>query len=606
MDSKKIKKIIYPLIFTFFSIFAISANGSVSSQQTFIGKLKEEMNGTSIVYLIAAVVIFYLYYKKYDFYRRNRSLTMHVLALLFAATMIIGLSYSVNGNWTFIFNGEKQFLIAMIVFVGYYFLAEVVITWIFAKMETVTIMETVPTHHFLRWVDRHFFLFAFLVIVLLWSPFLIAYLPGTVPTDGYFQIRQAFGFSPMTNHHPWLMAYIYGALMKIGFLSGNDNFAVFFTVIVLYIVQALCYSEVCMQIKKHGNLIAGGVSLLFFAIIPFFGAYAQDIFKDNIFTAFFALFIAWCMDLCFEDPDTINKRTLVFKVVRLFVIGVLVCQTRNNGIYMVIPELFVLIFVFRKKLKKYALIIMIGTYICYSALSLLASNVLGIADGSIKEMLSIPFQQTARYLLEYPDDVTEEEAQAIDAVLDYENLAELYNPQLSDPVKATYKEDDDALNEYFKAWFSMFKKHPDAYIEATINNTYGYYYAFNVNTYSGIFFDNADERYTVEEFNFYHIMPEKIRTAVYDYVFLWRKLPVLSQLINPGVYTWLVLVLAGYLIRKRKIKQMLFMLGPAINILVCIASPVNGLVRYALPLMACAPILVFWALNTKGCNTESA
>ena len=29
----------------------------------------------------------------------------------------------------------------------------------------------------------------------------------------------------------------------------------------------------------------------------------------------------------------------------------------------------------------------------------------GVEPGSVKEMLSVPFQQTARYLKEYPDDV---------------------------------------------------------------------------------------------------------------------------------------------------------------------------------------------------------
>ncbi len=52
---------------------------------------------------------------------------------------------------------------------------------------------------------------------------------------------------------------------------------------------------------------------------------------------------------------------------------------------------------------------------------------------------SIPMQQTARYLKEYPDDVTKEEAKAIDGVMKYDEIADLYNPELSDPVKATYR-----------------------------------------------------------------------------------------------------------------------------------------------------------------------
>ena len=83
-------------------------------------------------------------------------------------------------------------------------------------------------------------------------------------------------------------------------------------------------------------------------------------------------------------------------------------------------------------------------------------------------MLSVPFQQTARYLREYPDDVTASEKKAINRILDYDVLAEKYNPELSDPVKITFRfRDDDNdpkldgyMNDYFKAWFAMFRRHP--------------------------------------------------------------------------------------------------------------------------------------------------
>ena len=48
--------------------------------------------------------------------------------------------------------------------------------------------------------------------------------------------------------------------------------------------------------------------------------------------------------------------------------------------------------------------------------------------------------------------MTPEEKEAISAILDYDNLAERYNPNLSDPVKATYNTDagTDELLAYFR------------------------------------------------------------------------------------------------------------------------------------------------------------
>ncbi|MDE7201236.1 MAG: hypothetical protein K2O91_04835 [Lachnospiraceae bacterium] len=75
-------------------------------------------------------------------------------------------------------------------------------------------------------------------------------------------------------------------------------------------------------------------------------------------------------------------------------------------------------------------------------------------------MLSIPFQQTARYLLYASEDITEEEKAAVDAILPIDQIAAIYNPEISDAVKNQYRYNTEGLKEYFKAWYSMFKKHP--------------------------------------------------------------------------------------------------------------------------------------------------
>ena len=99
-------------------------------------------------------------------------------------------------------------------------------------------------------------------------------------------------------------------------------------------------------------------------------------------------------------------------------------------------------------------------------------------------MLSVPFQQTARYVRDYADEVTEEERDAIDRVLDSDTIGEVDDPNISDPVKKTFNEDADSedLKAYFKVWFQMFLKHPVCYIEATLNNYYGYFYMGNDDT----------------------------------------------------------------------------------------------------------------------------
>ena len=80
------------------------------------------------------------------------------------------------------------------------------------------------------------------------------------------------------------------------------------------------------------------------------------------------------------------------------------------------------------------------------------------------------------------------------------------------------------------------------------------------------------------------------------YADLWSQIPGLAQICNAGTYTWIVILLLGYLIYRKRWKGILVLAAPALNVAICIASPVNGLLRYAFPLMACMPAVIFWGL----------
>lgn len=78
---------------------------------------------------------------------------------------------------------------------------------------------------------------------------------------------------------------------------------------------------------------------------------------------------------------------------------------------------------------------------------------------------------------DYGYEISEEDAEIISRVLDYENLAEKYDPITSDPVKYTYHaETTEDLTAYFGLWFRQLLKHPGNAVEATMNNAYGWFY----------------------------------------------------------------------------------------------------------------------------------
>lgn len=118
---------------------------------------------------------------------------------------------------------------------------------------------------------------------------------------------------------------------------------------------------------------------------------------------------------------------------------------------------------------------------------------------------------------------------------------------MSDPVKATYRTGNitkEKLMNYFKAWFSMFKKHPGVYIEATLHNTYGYFYPFYHNTAQGPY-RLYNKTFTEYQFEYDYVFPNEARSVMAQYAYLWRNVPGFAQISNSGAYTWMLLILAG-------------------------------------------------------------
>lgn len=51
------------------------------------------------------------------------------------------------------------------------------------------------------------------------------------------------------------------------------------------------------------------------------------------------------------------------------------------------------------------------------------------------------------------------------------------------------------------------------------------------------------------------------------------------------------------LVIKKKNRDLCIMIVPMLQILICVASPLNGNLRYAMPLMAITPLLLSWGIN---------
>lgn len=158
-------------------------------------------------------------------------------------------------------------------------------------------------------------------------------------------------------------------------------------------------------------------------------------------------------------------------------------------------------------------------------------SVLGVVPGSVREVLSVPFQQTARFMKLRSDEVSKEEFEIINQVLPASKLGRRYNPDNADYIKDKFKVESTKkdLIEYFKVWLAMGFRHPRIYIDATLANTYGYFYPFEVhNVLSSYPFYIKGAPLATGEFDFHYEFSQVGRDIMKTYTDIWKVYPILS------------------------------------------------------------------------------
>ena len=190
-------------------------------------------------------------------------------------------------------------------------------------------------------------------------------------------------------------------------------------------------------------------------------------------------------------------------------------------------------------------------------------------------------------------------------IYNYDSLAELYVPETSDPVKGTYHwaydtavenpGEKEALQAYFQAWLKGLFKRPGCYVQATLNNIYGYFYPDETSGYTQagyyLITDDPVVDYGFFDIEFTNNWPE-MRYFLERFSECMRRLPGIGLLYSSGTWSWMLIILSVFFITRKKWSLFYITVPFIVLLMVCCASPVNGYLRYILPLMASAPWLI--------------
>lgn len=610
-------RMLWAFVFAFISTLALGANYVVAdwgkaatlvlSQNSILvslARLRQNFSMFAMQWQVCLIALWILYYKVPE--KWKVSWCNAFVALLFGFANVLGNSLYKTGSWDFVFANLYQFVIAFVCMLGWaclFLLVQCSINHILDSwnVQKIPLKEEKPKNFW----ERHLWIISFLALLLMWLPDLITAYPGRMIYDGSNQLGQWLGITQLTNHHPFFSTWVIGSLFEIGRIFGNDNFAIFFIALTQSCIMAACYATVINRVHKlrlpNKAII---VILLFYGLHPMSGEYAHSIIKDSIGAALFVLFMTEFVGLVMETEAYLESKK---KMIWFFFVSLMPCLFRHNFTYVVLPALLCICLVLIKRKSKYivkSFIFILVLFFTLEGIDRFSLNVMGYPEGSIREMLSIPFQQTARYVRDHGDEVTEEEKRVINEVLDYASLGKKYSPTVSDPVKGTYTGNDDALRAYFKVWWKMLLKHPETYIQATLHNTYGYY-SFTPDVGSKTMIDRMQSdveayAYMVDrlELNISH--PEKLEKLMVtgqSMKELFMRLPFVGLLSNVAAYTWLLIIIALYYIKKKDGEILLILFPLGMVLLTCIASPLNNYWRYYMPIVLSMPLVagqIFW------------
>lgn len=616
-----VKENIILILFSLLCTVTLKMNLDVIQNSSAFTQYLDRFQDNVFIDIIIFVSLYYFYKKIYYygkgiFKSKKTMLLITFNAVLFAGFTILGYSFYKEDSWDMLFCSKVQILKSVFCFVGYMVLFVNVLVFLYTSLDDRRSVReyksyTETQNFYLRWLEKYPFRTTMISLIIMYIPYIIASYPGIFTGDTFDIIYQGYNiptwsssYRPLinnnvilNNHHPVAYTMFLHYCIAIGKrVFHSYNIGVFICSVLQFlfmigVISLLIKFLAYINISPKVNLIL----IAYFVFSPRLQNYMFLLSKDVCYTAFVMLHLIMFYNLITGTKD---KKYYIGFIISA--IGILIF--RNDGKYMLCITLIVAIFMLKETRKLFAVM-----FITIIVLNGLYNDVLlpgfQITPGSKREMLSIPLQQTARYKRDYPEDVTKEEKKAISAVLDYDNLEKLYVPSLSDNIKFTFKEEatSEQLKKYFQAWFQQFCRHPEVYIEATINNLYEYVspYSKNAIAYS---YKNVSYRVVDQQKNKCHkygldfSFPSKLETYRDNFEELREKIfnmPLLILFLKPFIYIWILLIWFLYVLKLKNKKAVLMCIPLIVQCLICVAGPTNGsYFRYLYPIAMCLPMVV--------------
>jgi len=615
MNFEKLKKILVTVLLAFLSlhIFVLDIemvtlnNSNTTMLYDFFQGLFLSMKPIRMQLIVIFILFYSFFYKSFfdtyknDTYKKDK-FSLRLSCILSLGTIGGSIYGTMSSSLEILFCSFLQIYKFIILFLGYFIIYYAILKRICSiDFKNFCMKETAFEIVF----RNHTLLATSLILIVFFLPLSIIFYPGGATGDTADSVYQFFhsdgSWSIQTinlidndvyinKHHSVLFTVTLGSFLKFGNYICSYNFGFFLFILFQVCLVISSFDFMIYYMKKNKIPFYLILFSIFFIILsPFIVKYTLTAVKDTLNAIFNLIYVIFLVQIVRNYNSIFRNK---FRLFILIVVMLLVMLFRNNGIYTItlsFPFLFIL---YKKKWKKLLkvfgfVLIVFGIY----------DNILlpsfGVSDGSIREVLSVPFMQVARVAKYHGEEFSQEEKDKINKVLDFDNIVNGYNPRIADDVKNNYKmtATRQDLLVFFAVWFKYLKKYPIVYIDSFLNSTYGYFYPAFVEDDPKILFTNflAYE----DEFELGPVPIFNVPRAIVNYLLSCAcSSPFFIWFNNVGISNLILIFSFIYIFKNKKYKY-LIPLCPLISVLlVCLFSPVNGCVRYVLPIFVSIPIIL--------------
>lgn len=302
------------------------------------------------------------------------------------------------------------------------------------------------------------------LVTAFWIPYFVAYFPGVYWYDTSWQLMEYYDPSvPFTDHHPFMMTYLYVGFAHIGkALFNNAIYGLYLLVLVQSLLSTLAIAcTVCYTGKYNTPWKCRFFIAAFLTLFPIIPMMSMSLAKDTFNTPFFVFFsIAFC-ELWRTQGEIL--KSVSFNV--FFILDVLaVSLTKKTGMYIIVLALLLLAcFVVKHWSCKIATIVL-GS-VPYLVVGIIVPTfilpALHIAPGESNEILAVPMQQVANVVHDHKDDLSAAEIDKIQQTyhMDIDQLQGAYCWYKADPIKGQELSSKD-VHALITTWMKQLVRHP--------------------------------------------------------------------------------------------------------------------------------------------------